>query len=241
MYGDKDDRDQLNWMLDWLDEHLKTEREHFYADPNHKQLPLGMPDAIFPDSGKHKDSGANSNKKNKAPTSTSTAANLFSQIEEEEEEFCEHFVAATDLSGNMGRGRGRGRGRGNSARGRGRGRGSNNSTTASGGSANNAKNSSTAKSDKDANKILVNVANRGQGIDIMPCVFCSSQHPARSCTQKMKPDTVYMKATSTLLCLNCLKAGHFANKCPHPGCEKDGCGKKHHKLIHGYNPPSRNQ
>ena len=225
-------------MLQWLEELLKMERDTFYANPNHKQLPLGMPDAIFPEQGKSKESGATSNKKNKAPAATSTAANLFTQVEEEE--LCDQFVAATDVSGNAGRGRGRGRGRGASARGRGRGRGSSNSSATTGGSTNQ-RSSTSSVNNSDTSKINVNVVDKGQGVDIIPCVFCASQHPARNCTQKMKPDTVYLKATSALLCLNCLRAGHFANKCPHPGCDKEGCEKKHHKLIHGYNPPSRNQ
>ena len=73
------------------------------------------------------------------------------------------------------------------------------------------------------------------GYEILPCVFCNNQqHTARSCMQNMKPDTVHAKALAAYLCLNCLRKGHFASSCPHPGCEMDGCQAKHHKKMHGH-------
>ena len=50
----------------------------------------------------------------------------------------------------------------------------------------------------------------------------------------MKPDTVYLKALEFSLCLNCLKLGHWASACPHPGCAKDNCNARHHPLMHGH-------
>ena len=81
---------------------------------------------------------------------------------------------------------------------------------------------------------------QGSGYDLLPCHFCrQQQHPARSCPQYIKPDTVYLKAVEALLCLNCLRVGHFASSCPHPGCSMEGCNARHHKLLHGHTNPTR--
>ena len=81
---------------------------------------------------------------------------------------------------------------------------------------------------------------QGAGYNLLPCIFCGQQqHPARSCPQYMKPDTVYLKAVEALLCLNCLRMGHYASSCPHPGCSMEGCNARHHKLLHGHNNPTR--
>ena len=81
---------------------------------------------------------------------------------------------------------------------------------------------------------------QGAGYDPLPCLFCGQQqHPARSCPQYMKPGTVYLKAVEALLSLNCLKMGHYASSCPHPGCSMEGCNARHHKLLHGHSNPTR--
>ena len=49
-------------------------------------------------------------------------------------------------------------------------------------------------------------------------VFCNSpKNSSNNCTQTMKPDTVYVKALELQLCLDCLKAAHWASSCPRPG------------------------
>ena len=64
---------------------------------------------------------------------------------------------------------------------------------------------------------------QGNDYDLRPCFFCGHhQHLARSCPQQMKPDTVYLKAVEALLCLNCLRMGHYASSCPHSGCTVEG-------------------
>ena len=81
---------------------------------------------------------------------------------------------------------------------------------------------------------------QGPGYDLLPYIFCGQQqHPARSCPQYMKPDTVYLKAVEALLCLNCLRMGHYPSSCPHPGCSMEGCNARHHKLLHGHNNLTR--
>ena len=122
--------------------------------------------------------------------------------------------------GGHGRGRGRGGARGGrgcgGGRGRGRGKGSTSAT-------------STARTDQPSS---IEKDNRER--EVIPCCFCNNpQHSANNYTQKMKPDTDYVKALEFQLCLNYLKAGHWASSCPHPGCDQDNCRGKHHRSMHG--------
>ena len=44
--GKRTDRDQVDWLLEWLKEKLKVAKVYYNADPNHQPIPLGMPSGI---------------------------------------------------------------------------------------------------------------------------------------------------------------------------------------------------
>ena len=242
--GKQSDAQQVAWMLEWLKEQLKTARSFYNADPHRQPIKLGMPSGIateFQKKDKKKNGSfgnqSNSAKQKSQKSSATTADNLHTQVTEGGDDV--DVFQNTSFSGNGG---GRGvrrnlnRGRGNFTRGGARGRSFGNTSTASKGNFNPGKpdgqNSSTQRT-----------SEQKTGYEIFPCAFCNQQqHTARSCNQYMKPDTVYLKAMAAALCLNCLRMGHFASSCPHPGCGMEGCQAKHHKKMHGHNvTPSRKQ
>ena len=244
--GKQTDREQVVWLLDWLKEQLKVARAYYHADPNKAPIQLGMPSGIAMEfkstqqKNKNKNSNAQTAENGKKAAAT-TADNLYACVDSSSDY---EQVSVTDVGRGRGRGgnRGgsRGRGRGNpGARGRGRGRGSGSVPTNGNGpnsvvSSNNS--SAPSKNQNGGNGQKHATDKSDSGYDMLPCLFCGQQqHPARSCTQNMKPDTVYLKAIEALLCLNCLKSGHYASACPHPVCLVDGCQSRHHKLMHGHN------
>ena len=237
--GKRSDRDQVVWLLKWLKAKLKVAKAYYNADPNRQPIPLGMPSGIAMEfkSGKNQTAkgGSNSNGGKGATAekkTVATADGLYATTEISDAE----YVAATNTRG-RGRGfrggRGAARGRGNQSN---RGRGKPPNGTPSAGPPQGNYNEG-AQHNPSSNP----QGGKGQtprpetGYDLRPCLFCGRhQHPARFCPQHMKPDTVYLKAVEALLCLNCLRAGHYASSCPHPGCSMEGCNARHHKLLHGH-------
>ena len=237
--GKRSDRDQVVWLLKWLKAKLKVAKAYYNADPNRQPIPLGMPSGIAMEfkSGKNQTAkgGSNSNGGKGATAekkTVATADGLYATTEISDAE----YVAATNTRG-RGRGfrggRGAARGRGNQSN---RGRGKPPNGTPSAGPPQGNYNEG-AQQNPSTNP----QGGKGQtprpetGYDLWPCLFCGRhQHPARFCPQHMKPDTVYLKAVEALLCLNCLRAGHYASSCPHPGCSMEGCNARHHKLLHGH-------
>ena len=74
-----------------------------------------------------------------------------------------------------------------------------------------------------------------------PCVACKRDaHPLNNCGAflSMSRDERWELIRKNGFCMNCLKAGHMANKCrASPACKK--CRKTHHTLLHSnYSKPS---
>ena len=237
--GKRSDRDQVVWLLKWLKAKLKVAKAYYNADPNRQPIPLGMPSGIAMEfkSGKNQTAkgGSNSNGGKGATAekkTVATADGLYATTEN----FDAEYVAATNTRG-RGRGfrggRGAARGRGNQSN---RGRGKPPNGTPSAGPPQGSYNEGTPQNPStNPQGGKVQCPRPETGYDLWPCLFCGRhQHPARFCPQHMKPDTVYLKAVEALLCLNCLRAGHYASSCPHPGCSMEGCNARHHKLLHGH-------
>ncbi|XP_048576192.1 uncharacterized protein LOC116619385 [Nematostella vectensis] len=67
------------------------------------------------------------------------------------------------------------------------------------------------------------------------CLVCEDRHRLVYCDSfKSKPFKERRKIVyNKRLCRNCLKEGHFVDSCPSSGrCLKEGCGLKHHTLLH---------
>ena len=237
--GKRSDRDQVVWLLKWLKAKLKVAKAYYNADPNRQPIPLGMPSGIAMEfkSGKNQTAkgGSNSNGGKGATAekkTVATADGLYATTEISDAE----YVAATNTRG-RGRGfrggRGAARGRGNQSN-RGRGKPPN-GTPSAGPPQGNYNEGAQQNPSSNPQGGKVQYPRPETGYDLWPCLFCGRhQHPARICPQHMKPDTVYLKAVEALLCLNCLRAGHYASSCPHPGCSMEGCNARHHKLLHGH-------
>ncbi|XP_058465271.1 uncharacterized protein LOC131438898 [Malaya genurostris] len=70
--------------------------------------------------------------------------------------------------------------------------------------------------------------------EICPC--CKSEHSIYKCEKFKALPLSERKAFvfKVKLCFNCLKSKHQVNKCPsEQGCKIQGCGRKHHSLLHG--------
>ena len=244
--GKKSDRDQVVWLLQWLKDKLKVAKAYYNADPNRQPIQLGMPSGVATEFKSSKNQtargGSNSNAgkgatSEKKPT-VATADGLYSTTE-----VCAANIVAAASARGRGRGfrggRGAARGRGNqSNRGRGKPPGAGTPSAGPPQGQNNEGAAQNPSSNTQGGQSYY--PKQGAGYDLLPCLFCGQQqHPARSCPQYIKPDTVYLKAVEALLCLNCLRVGHFASSCPHPGCSMEGCNARHHKLLHGHNNPTK--
>ena len=66
------------------------------------------------------------------------------------------------------------------------------------------------------------------------CHFCGGNHLTARCrSDRTTPLQRRDKAMKAGLCLNCLQEGHFSRNCRLPkGCSRQGCGKRHHTLLH---------
>ena len=66
------------------------------------------------------------------------------------------------------------------------------------------------------------------------CHFCGGNHLTAKCrSDRTTPLQRRDKAMKAGLCLNCLQEGHFSRNCRLPkGCSRQGCGKRHHTLLH---------
>ena len=231
--GKISDRNKLDFMLDWMEKQVSMARTFYHADPNNPKIKLGQPCGIAMEFGENESNAQNKNSKgNKGG----------SQHEQKSEPEDVTTVLATDMGtatatnnmeggaarGGRSRGRGRGRARGvrvhDGGRGRGRRRGSTSATCI-------------PRADQPSS-----ITKDNNEREVIPCCFCNNpRHSSNNCTQKMKPDTIYIKALEFQLCLNCLKAGHWASSCPHPGCDQDNCRGRHHRSMHGRSKaPSQN-
>jgi hypothetical protein len=100
-----------------------------------------------------------------------------------------------------------------------------------------------SKSDhRDANKTY-RPKNNAKAIEFAVCVFCTKQgHSVYQCeafakaSMKVKLDTV----KENKLCFRCLRKGHIARDCKVRFlCDIDGCGKRHHRLMHPGTSPTK--
>ena len=67
------------------------------------------------------------------------------------------------------------------------------------------------------------------------CVLCEQNHDVQCCGQftAMTVDERAECAGRRGLCFNCLARGHISATCPSDArCEVEGCGKRHHTLLH---------
>ena len=67
------------------------------------------------------------------------------------------------------------------------------------------------------------------------CVLCEQNHDVQCCEQftAMTVDERAECAGKRGLCFNCLARGHISATCPSDAsCEAEGCGKRHHTLLH---------
>ena len=205
-------------------------KAYYNADPNRQPIQLGMPSGMATEFKSSKNQtargGSNSNAGKgamleKKPT-VATADGLYATTD---------VCAADVVAAASVRGRGRGfRGGRGAARGRGsqsnRGRGKNRQleTPSAGPPQGHYNEGASQNPSTNVQGRKAQYPRPDTGYDLLPCLFCGQhQHPARSCPQYMKPDTVYLKAVEALLCLNCLRVGHFASSCPHPRCSMEGC------------------
>ena len=117
--GKRTDRDQVDWLLEWLKEKLKVAKVYYNADPNRQPILLGMPSGItneFKNKNQTAKGGSISNAwkgatSEKTKPTVTTADGLFTTTE-----VCAANVFATTSA------RGRGRGFRSAARGAARGR-----------------------------------------------------------------------------------------------------------------------
>ena len=220
LHGKQSDQMQVTYLISWLKTRTKLLRKRYVLDPNRKPIPLGMPSGIATEfNGKKNGGHSNNNGKRNGSNGTNgkkatTADNLSVEIEEEEN--AEVFKVNT-RSGTSGGGK---------------------EKNSSGSRKNNSPPSNNSNKGPAPNRRSSDKSDKG--VELKPCTFCNNQdHSAAKCTQNMKPDTVYIKAYEAYLCLNCLRAGHFASKCPHPGCSVNGCKSKHHQKMHGHKVPAK--
>ena len=71
--------------------------------------------------------------------------------------------------------------------------------------------------------------------DSEACALCEQTHDIQCCGQftAMTVDERAECAGKRGLCFNCLARGHVSAKCPSEArCEAEGCGKRHHTLLH---------
>ena len=67
------------------------------------------------------------------------------------------------------------------------------------------------------------------------CVLCNQDHTLFGCDdfKKRSPEERLKFVLDKKLCINCLQAGHFANRCKRDTtCTVAGCGRKHTKFLH---------
>ena len=67
------------------------------------------------------------------------------------------------------------------------------------------------------------------------CVLCNQDHTLFGCDEfkKRSPEERLKFVLDKKLCINCLQAGHFANRCRRDTtCTVTGCGRKHTKFLH---------
>ncbi|XP_049868956.1 uncharacterized protein LOC126368838 [Pectinophora gossypiella] len=67
---------------------------------------------------------------------------------------------------------------------------------------------------------------------IMSCPKCKGEHNLANCSQflAMSNEARLQLLPNYKVCFNCLRAGHYANRCSRPGCKV--CKRRHNTLIH---------
>ena len=67
------------------------------------------------------------------------------------------------------------------------------------------------------------------------CKMCELDHPLYKCEmfKKLSPEDRLKTVLDLKLCVNCLREGHFANRCMRQAtCSVPGCGRKHSTFLH---------
>ena len=221
-------------------------KAYYNADPNRQPIQLSMPSGIATEFKNNKNQTARGGSDSNAGKGATSEKKLMVTTADgwhSTTEVCAADIVAAASARGRGRGyrggRGAARGRGGQSN-RGRGKPPGVGTPSTGPPQGQNNEGATQNPSSNTSGGQSHYPKQGAGYDLLPCLFYGQQqHPARSCPQYMKPDTVYLKAVEALLCLNCLCVGHFASSCPHPGCSMEECNARHHKLLHGHNNPTK--
>ena len=66
------------------------------------------------------------------------------------------------------------------------------------------------------------------------CLICGgTNHETPRCSNKADPNELFRLVLGVQACFNCLRSGHTVEDCEAKICDVSGCGKKHHRLLHG--------
>ena len=66
------------------------------------------------------------------------------------------------------------------------------------------------------------------------CLICGkSNHETNRCFIKKDPNELFKLVLNVRACFNCLRAGHTVTECKAKSCDVRGCGKRHHRFLHG--------
>ena len=73
------------------------------------------------------------------------------------------------------------------------------------------------------------------------CVVCGNVQGLWACDafKKLNPSDRYKKVKEAKLCFLCLRSKHPAKDCKMKECGIDGCQKRHNRLLHRSDPPSK--
>ena len=76
-----------------------------------------------------------------------------------------------------------------------------------------------------------------------PCILCRQDHKLFYCAEfkAMRIADRLQVVSENKLCHNCLMSNHITDECKNLYvCTISGCGKKHSKFLHMFNPPVQN-
>ena len=94
---------------------------------------------------------------------------------------------------------------------------------------------------KKSAKASCNQATSNEAVKSKACRLCQKGHPIWECFlfKGMTVSDRYQCLKANRLCFNCLKPFHISRDCTFQGrCKAQGCGRKHHTLLHNSNNPN---